>query len=65
LGGQSIDLSLSGFPRQALHAERLRFNHPVSGRAMEFHAPPPADMRRLVKRLDELRALFNERAKRG
>ena len=30
--------------RQALHACRLAFMHPVTGRALEFHAPLPPDM---------------------
>jgi 23S rRNA pseudouridine1911/1915/1917 synthase len=33
-----------GLARQALHAYRLAFDHPVSGRALEFHAPLPADL---------------------
>ncbi len=32
-----------GLARQALHATRLGFDHPVSGRPMAFEAPPPAD----------------------
>jgi 23S rRNA pseudouridine1911/1915/1917 synthase len=50
------DPALSGFPRQALHAARLRFVHPASGKAMEFSAAPPADMQGLLLRLRELRA---------
>ena len=30
--------------RQALHAHRLRFRHPVSGKEITVHAPLPADM---------------------
>jgi 23S rRNA pseudouridine1911/1915/1917 synthase len=33
-----------GMTRQALHATRLGFVHPVSGEAMSFEAPPPADL---------------------
>ena len=33
-----------GMQRQALHAFRLAFMHPMSGRAMEFRAPLPPDM---------------------
>jgi 23S rRNA pseudouridine1911/1915/1917 synthase len=44
---------LHGFRRQALHARRLALVHPASGREMEWEAPLPADMRRL---LDALRA---------
>ena len=29
--------------RQALHATRLAFTHPTSGRPMVFDAPPPPD----------------------
>jgi 23S rRNA pseudouridine1911/1915/1917 synthase len=32
-----------GLQRQALHAARLRFVHPVSGQVLAFEAPPPAD----------------------
>jgi 23S rRNA pseudouridine1911/1915/1917 synthase len=34
----------AGLSRQALHAFRLAFTHPATGRAMEFHAPLPADL---------------------
>jgi 23S rRNA pseudouridine1911/1915/1917 synthase len=44
---------LRGFKRQALHAERLEFEHPVSAQAMSFRAPVPADMQALI---DVLRA---------
>lgn len=33
-----------GFPRQALHARRLRFPHPVTGEPVEVVAPVPADL---------------------
>ena len=33
--------------RQALHSYRLRFTHPVTGKAMCFTAPLPKDMQRL------------------
>ena len=32
-----------GLTRQALHATRLAFAHPISGQPMAFDAPPPAD----------------------
>ena len=32
-----------GLTRQALHATRLGFDHPVSGQAMAFESAPPAD----------------------
>ncbi len=39
------------FPRQALHAWRLGFTHPVTGEAVEFEAPPPADFQQLLATL--------------
>ena len=39
------------FARQALHAERLAIVHPVTGKAVEWQAPLPADMRKLVSQL--------------
>ncbi len=33
-----------GLQRQALHAFRLAFTHPVTGVAMQWHAPLPSDM---------------------
>jgi 23S rRNA pseudouridine1911/1915/1917 synthase len=38
--------------RQALHALRLCFNHPVTGKRLEFEAPIPADIQ---KTLDAIR----------
>jgi 23S rRNA pseudouridine1911/1915/1917 synthase len=40
--------------RQALHAWRIEFDHPVTGERMRFEADPPDDFRRL---LDALRAV--------
>jgi len=34
--------------RQALHADRLSFSHPVSGKEVEFRAPLPVDMQGLL-----------------
>ncbi|HSG88618.1 MAG TPA: RluA family pseudouridine synthase [Pseudomonadales bacterium] len=39
------------FTRQALHAHRLAFNHPESGRRLSFEAPVPADLSELLERL--------------
>jgi 23S rRNA pseudouridine1911/1915/1917 synthase len=39
------------FGRQALHAYRLEFAHPVSGEALRFEAPMPADLTGLITRL--------------
>jgi len=35
-------------PRQALHAQRLAFKHPVTGQDLVFTAPPPADLTALI-----------------
>lgn len=35
----------AGLERQALHACRLAFEHPVTGAPMEFKSPPPPDLR--------------------
>lgn len=37
-------------PRQALHARTLGFNHPASGKEMDFEAPIPDDMQALLDR---------------
>ena len=42
--------------RQALHARRLKFSHPTSGEPMEFVAPLPADIERVLTVLRETRA---------
>jgi 23S rRNA pseudouridine1911/1915/1917 synthase len=39
------------FPRQALHAHRLTFDHPVDGQPMTFEAPLPRDFAELLERL--------------
>ena len=38
-------------PRQALHAHRLAFAHPVDGRPLRFEAPLPDDLLDLLRRL--------------
>lgn len=43
--------ALTGFDRQALHAARLLLTHPVSGKEMDWEAPLPADMQRLLAAL--------------
>jgi 23S rRNA pseudouridine1911/1915/1917 synthase len=43
---------LREFPRQALHAARLKLAHPVTGREYEWQSPLPADMQRLLAALE-------------
>ncbi len=49
------------FERQALHARRLAFRHPVDGRVLEFEAPPPADFLALLERLRRCRSRVGNR----
>jgi 23S rRNA pseudouridine1911/1915/1917 synthase len=43
--------AVSAFPRQALHAAHLGFDHPVTGAALTFDSPLPADMADLLETL--------------
>jgi 23S rRNA pseudouridine1911/1915/1917 synthase len=43
--------------RQALHAARLAFRHPQSGKALQFEAPLPDDIRETLAELERSRAL--------
>ncbi|MFD2738434.1 RluA family pseudouridine synthase [Sulfitobacter aestuarii] len=45
---EEVAESVRGFPRQALHAAVLGFEHPVSGEQMRFEAPLPPDMAALL-----------------
>jgi len=45
--------TLRGFRRQALHAERLEFEHPRSGETVALEAPPPPDLAALIASLRE------------
>jgi 23S rRNA pseudouridine1911/1915/1917 synthase len=45
--------ALRGFRRQALHAERLAFAHPVTEEAISFEAEPPQDLLDLAAALRE------------
>lgn len=42
--------------RQALHALKLGFDHPVTGKRMEFEAPLPADFQKALDAIREHRA---------
>jgi 23S rRNA pseudouridine1911/1915/1917 synthase len=48
----------AGLARQALHATRLSFVHPLTGQAMSFNAPPPADIRSALEAWD-VRSSYN------
>ncbi len=49
---QPIRRVVGAFRRQALHAGLLAFDHPATGAAMRFVAPPPADFCELLDALD-------------
>jgi 23S rRNA pseudouridine1911/1915/1917 synthase len=46
---EALRVALREFPRQALHAARLQFAHPVTARPVECVAPLPADMQELLR----------------
>ncbi|MGH7886349.1 MAG: RluA family pseudouridine synthase, partial [Candidatus Binatia bacterium] len=50
-GGHSL---LDGFPRQALHAEKLAIDHLRTGQRMVFHAPLAPDLEALLNTLRQL-----------
>ncbi len=41
-----------------LHAERLAFNHPITGEELEFESPIPEDLRKAALELDDSFALW-------
>jgi 23S rRNA pseudouridine1911/1915/1917 synthase len=47
--------STIAFSRQALHAHRLAFRHPVDGRPLSFDAPLPRDLTALIDSLRDAR----------
>jgi 23S rRNA pseudouridine1911/1915/1917 synthase len=51
---EALRQALREFPRQALHAARLAFDHPVTGRPIECTSALPADMRALLDALATL-----------
>jgi len=59
--GEALQSALRRFRRQALHAQRLAFDHPLTGRHHTFEAPLPADFQQL---LAALRADAEEHAER-
>jgi 23S rRNA pseudouridine1911/1915/1917 synthase len=47
-----IRQKLLDFPRQALHAARLGFAHPRTGKPLSFQSDPPPDMQLLLAALE-------------
>ncbi len=50
--------------RQALHAWKLAFNHPINGRELAFEAPIPADMLSILAPLQSIRHEMESRDRR-
>ena len=46
-----LEQVIRGFRRQALHAQRLSFEHPHSAEMLSFEAPIPPDMQQLIETL--------------
>ena len=51
--GEEMRAALQSFRRQALHAQRLAFDHPLSGVHRTFEAPLPQDFQALLAVLEE------------
>ena len=49
--GEEARTALLAFRRQALHAQRLALNHPITGRHHTFEAPLPPDFQELLATL--------------
>ncbi len=49
LGDDLYGGSLAHIARQALHAERLCLNHPITGKPIDLRAPLPEDMLKILK----------------
>jgi 23S rRNA pseudouridine1911/1915/1917 synthase len=45
---RALAAALQAFPRQALHAWRISFDHPAGGRRLVCEAPPPRDFQDLL-----------------
>lgn len=46
--GEAAAQAVNAFPRQALHARSLGFDHPITGARLEFQADPPEDIARML-----------------
>jgi 23S rRNA pseudouridine1911/1915/1917 synthase len=49
--GPELTETMRAFRRQALHAERIEFAHPVSGATLAVQSPRPADLEALIAAL--------------
>lgn len=51
--GTDLELAIRHFKRQALHACRLDFTHPVTGKPLTFEAELPTDMQHIIEILSQ------------
>ena len=51
---ETVKKELLKFPRQALHAEKLEFIHPTSGKSVNYSAKTPKDLTQLIELLKNL-----------
>jgi 23S rRNA pseudouridine1911/1915/1917 synthase len=57
----ALKAKLKGMNRQALHAARLRFTHPITGEPMDFSSLLPEDITNICEFLRAYRIEFDER----
>ena len=51
---EKVKGAVMGLKRQALHASKLAFEHPISGKFLDFSSPLPPDMVRIEKMFEGL-----------
>ena len=51
--GDELVAALRGFKRQALHASKLGFKHPIRGETVSWEQPLPEDMAKLIAVLEQ------------
>lgn len=57
IGDYLYNPDMEHISRQALHSYRLAFSHPITGEPMEFTAPLPEDMKKVLSCYEELKNL--------
>ncbi len=65
LSSEAVE-ALGSFPRQALHARLIGFDHPITGRHLKFESELPSDIQGLVDtlisgRITKIRTLLNKK----
>jgi len=57
---KEMEKDINMFPRQALHAKFLQFEHPVTGKTMIFESDMPDDMNRLEQILKDYKKEYSK-----